>query len=99
MSTFGDTVIYVSPASGTQYNGHREHPALVTQVWSESCLNLKVLFDCGPMLDATSQLPWDGGENSGWCESHEEYRKIVAEAAEAVDPPSDDLTGEEAESE
>lgn len=50
----GQIVKYIQPAGEKPYNGHRDHPAIITAVWSETCVNLKVLFDCGPVEDRTS---------------------------------------------
>ena len=36
-------------------NNHRDHPAIVTTVFTERCVNLKVFFDCGEVVDITSQ--------------------------------------------
>lgn len=44
----GETVIYVQPGHEQPINGTREHPAIVTRVWNETMVNLKVMFDCGP---------------------------------------------------
>lgn len=35
-------------------NGTFEHPGIVTRVWSDACVNVKVLPDCGELVDATS---------------------------------------------
>lgn len=35
-------------------NGTREHPALVTRVWSPECLNLQVFFDANHVMPRTS---------------------------------------------
>lgn len=44
----GQAVIYVQPDSEQPVNGTREHPAIVTRVWNETMVNLKVMFDFGP---------------------------------------------------
>lgn len=48
MPTQGRVVIYRQAARETAVNGQREHPAVITQVWSEQCVNLRVLFDSPP---------------------------------------------------
>ena len=35
-------------------NGTREHPALVTRVWTDTCVNLTVFPDFGQLLLKTS---------------------------------------------
>lgn len=53
----GDTVIFFqdTPKLGDEWhNGHRDHLAIVTAVWGPDCVNLKVLFDQGPIEDKSS---------------------------------------------
>lgn len=42
-------------------NGHHDHvqAGVVTQVWSPTCVNVKVLADCGEVFDVTS-VPFIG---------------------------------------
>lgn len=53
-------------------NGHREHPAIITAVWSEGCVNLHVFFDAASseIRTSASLLPeFPEGvhcTNSGW---------------------------------
>ena len=53
-------------------NGHRDHPAIVTAVWSASCVNLTVFFDASvPALRSSASLlpdfePHVHCVNSGW---------------------------------
>jgi len=63
LPTIGQIVVFVQPEHEQPFNGHREHPAVVTAVWAADCVNLKVLFDCGPVEDRTSQLR---GESWVW---------------------------------
>lgn len=37
-----------------RYNGSNEHPAIVTRVWNENCVNVTVLPDCAPPFMMTS---------------------------------------------
>jgi hypothetical protein len=55
-------------------NGTREHPAMITRVWSDTCVNLQVFFDAHPIEVRCSvqQLPElpegvkDVSGNGGW---------------------------------
>lgn len=44
----GETVIFVQSVGDQKVNGTAEHPAIVTRVWNDHMVNLKVMFDCGP---------------------------------------------------
>lgn len=41
----GDTVIYRYAGSERRINGSLEHPAMITRVLTDSCVNLRVLTD------------------------------------------------------
>lgn len=43
--SIGNTVIYRQPRHEAPANGVAEHPAIVTRVWHEHCVNLTVFFD------------------------------------------------------
>lgn len=49
-----------------EFNGTQEHPAIVTRVWSEDCVNLTVFPDGGPPFNASSVTPADSGAVPGW---------------------------------
>jgi hypothetical protein len=61
-------------SGGQGTNGTRFHPAIVTRVWSATCVNLQVLFDASKPMVRTSmcELPdtvfAEGMHcpNSGW---------------------------------
>ena len=59
----GTIVIFVA-GDDHVHNCTREHPAVVTRVWSDDpddktpTVNLKVLPDCGEPFDATSVMHW-----------------------------------------
>jgi hypothetical protein len=59
-------------------------PALITRVWSNSCVNLQVLPDAAPGYFETSVAYWDGeyaGSARTWCWMP--YQKAVASGAGA----------------
>lgn len=43
--TVGRIVIFQQGAHAEPINGTREHPAIITRVWSDTCVNLQVFFD------------------------------------------------------
>ncbi len=64
----GRTVIYRTQHRAGQHNGTKDHPAIITRVWSDTCVNCKVLPDCGPVYDVTSRIfihP-DDQDAEGW---------------------------------
>ena len=64
----GEIVIHRSQIDGCKFNGSKDHPAIVTRVWSQTGVNLKVLPDCGAPYDQTSQLKIDPANEAehGW---------------------------------
>ena len=48
--SLGRIVLY----RGMQSNGSNEHPALVTRVWSDTCVNLTVFPDSNSIATMTS---------------------------------------------
>lgn len=46
-------------------NGQSEHAAIVTQVWSEDCINVQVFPGAGPVLCMTSVRPPQPGQERG----------------------------------
>lgn len=65
----GMPVVYIQPDKENAHNGHSDHPAVVTRVWSDTCVNLKVFFDGGPCEDRTSVNLMTNPErgNGGWA--------------------------------
>lgn len=61
--TLGRIVIYRLTDSDADINGAREFPAIIVRVWSDTCVNLKVLLDDDQDRWATS-VPFTG-EYSG----------------------------------
>lgn len=51
----GATLIYVQSQSEPARAGHRDHPCIVTRVWNEDCVNVKVFFDHDRIEDRTHQ--------------------------------------------
>jgi hypothetical protein len=44
------------------------YPAVVTRVWSDKCINLKVMPDCGLPYDLTSTVRKEVEEQYNWWE-------------------------------
>ena len=73
--TVGRIVIFRETVwQGEGTNGTRDHPAIVTRVWSDTCVNLHVFFDASSSWSKSSvtqmpELP-DGVANTsgvgGW---------------------------------
>jgi hypothetical protein len=49
-------VLYRQPVQEAPVNGTSIHPAVITRVWSDDCVNLTVLFDAAPPAPRTSVL-------------------------------------------
>ncbi len=60
--TIGMAVVYNQPQVEEGFNGHRDHAAVITDVHSDTLVNLKVFFDCGPVDDRTSVELWNPGD-------------------------------------
>lgn len=65
--TIGRIVIFHFPEHEKNFNnGQVDAPAVITAVWSETCVNLKILSD-GPFdLWKTSVSMGDGAYNWSW---------------------------------
>ncbi len=64
----GATVHYVQPEN-KHFDGPNLHPAIVTRIWSETCVNLTVIPDGGvPYAKSSVELNGhDNGSSCGWC--------------------------------
>lgn len=52
---------------GVVSNGAREHPAIVTRVWSDTCVNLTVFPDyMGPQLYTSVNQDESNSQDIGW---------------------------------
>ena len=50
-------IVHYYTSMGSQWSngvGNGPYPAVVTRVWTPTCINLKVLPDCNEPFDATS---------------------------------------------
>lgn len=54
LPTIGRIVIFRQGTADAPRNGTREHPAIVTRAWTDTNVNLQVLFDSGPVATMTS---------------------------------------------
>jgi hypothetical protein len=70
MVKVGQFVYIFTHNKNFQYNGAGigPYPALVTQVWSDSCINVKVMPSCGPIYELTSLCRAITGEEFNWWE-------------------------------
>lgn len=66
----GAIVIFHQPeGEDSMGNGARKHPAIITRVWGPDCVNVKVLPDCGSVVDRTSvPRAFHSGQNWGFQE-------------------------------
>ncbi len=80
----GEVVIYVQPSYETHVNGTAEHPAIVTRVWNDHMVNLKVMFDCGP-TESVGSVIRDGVAMPGaprWYRSSEYVGAVAGNLCE-----------------
>lgn len=65
MPKLGDIVTFIANNTSDEYNYSKEHPAIITRVFSDHMVNCKVFFDCGPVEDRTSVNYSDGKASYG----------------------------------
>lgn len=49
-----------------EVNGVKDHPAIITRVWSDTCVNLHVFFDANPSEVKTSVTHGEQDYNWYW---------------------------------
>lgn len=64
MPQVGDIVIFYMDANEAPSNGTREHPAVISRVWSEQMVNLTVFPDLGAPYTCGSVLSIDAEARS-----------------------------------
>ncbi len=64
--TIGRVVHYTQPDDQEPRNATRVHPAMITRVWNDTCVNLVVFFDAGSPQALTSVTKLPGYNGGGW---------------------------------
>lgn len=64
--TVGRIVIFRQPVNEEPVNGMREHPAIITRVWSNDLVNLHVFYDGAPSAARTSVVRADDVDLTGY---------------------------------
>ena len=78
--TLGRIVWFKSKNPDDLGNGAEEVPAIITRVWSDTCINCTVFRDCNTPMSATSVSMADDFEDSGQYQAWRwmPYQKAVA---------------------
>lgn len=88
MPLVGEIVLFTSnpgdEVAKSNYNKD-EIAAIVTRVWSETCVNLKIVPDCGPMQDRTSVVHFTSNPAGYHFRFRDEKKNFPIETSQSED--------------